>query len=160
MSVKGMHVNRTNVKSAEKGNSVTLNIKNVNKKDPELKTSKFKKGMKLIGLTKGLVPSKGNNPFEKFCVREFDAEVMIFHHATTIQKNYQAVIHCGNIRQTAKALSITTGQNNDSLRTGDKGLIRFKFQSYPECIKEGQTIMFREGKTIGIGNVVKVYHGT
>ena len=154
-----MHINRCDVKSAEPGESVTLAIKNVNKKDPVLKTSKFKKGMMLISLNKNAAPvGKNHNPFEKYAVREFDAEVMIFHHATTIQKNYQAVIHCGNIRQTVKALNIQTGkENQDFLRTGDKGVIKFKFQSYPECIKEGQTIMFREGKTIGIGSVTKIY---
>lgn len=100
------------VKSASSGQSVTLAIKNANKKDPIVKTSKFKKGMMLVGISKTQVPVKGQNPLEKLCVREFDAEVMIFHHATTIQKNYQAVIHCGNIRQTVKALSIETGKDN------------------------------------------------
>lgn len=156
-----MHINRCDVESATAGQSVTLAIKNAKQRDPIIKTSKFKKGMMLIGLNKSQIPLKGQNPLEKFCVREFDAEVMIFHHSTTIQKNYQAVIHCGNIRQTVKALSIETGKaDQDFLRAGDKGLIRFRFQSYPECIKEGQTIMFREGKTIGIGNVTKVYPGT
>ena len=116
--------------------------------------------MVIVGLSK-TQPAKGHNPFEKFCVREFDAEVMILHHATTIQKNYQAVIHCGSIRQSVKAMSIETGkEGQDFLRSGDKGLIKFKFQYYPEYIKEGATIMFREGKTIGLGNVAKVYPGT
>ena len=55
-----MHINRCDVKTAEAGESVTLAIKNVNKKDPVLKTSKFKKGMMLVGLSKNAGPiSKG-----------------------------------------------------------------------------------------------------
>ena len=79
-----MHSNRCDIKMASAGQSVTLAIKNVNKKDPVVRTSKFKKGMMLITLNKAQAPTKGHNPFEKYCVREFDAEVMIFHHATTI----------------------------------------------------------------------------
>jgi GTPase len=33
---------------------------------------------------------------------EFTAEVLILHHPTTIQPNYQPVIHCFTIRQSAK----------------------------------------------------------
>jgi len=31
-------------------------------------------------------------------IYNFEAEVKILHHATTIKTNYQAVIHCGVIR--------------------------------------------------------------
>jgi GTPase len=31
-------------------------------------------------------------------IYDFEAEVVILHHATTIKTNYQAVIHCGVIR--------------------------------------------------------------
>ena len=56
-------------------------------------------------------------------VWEFEAEVVILHHATTIKPNYQAVVHCGVVRQTAQVVSITC----DLLRTGDRGLVRFRF---------------------------------
>lgn len=44
------------------------------------------------------------------------------------------------------------------MRNGDKGLIRFRFLYYPEFLKEGATIMFREGRTKGLGYVTKVYN--
>jgi GTPase len=43
------------------------------------------------------------------------------------------------------------------LRSGDKGLLRFKFLYYPELLKPGSTVMFREGRTKGLGYVTKVY---
>jgi GTPase len=68
---------------------VTLSIKNANKKDPAIKTSMFKKGMVILGLNKNIFQNKKvENPFEKLCIREFDAEVVILHHATTINVNY------------------------------------------------------------------------
>lgn len=125
--------------------------------------------MSLIGMTqKATVVSTKNKTtpqslLEQFCVREFEAEVVILHHATTIQQNYQAVIHCGGVRQAAQAISIDKIETNKDpdqkklLRTGDKGLIRFKFMYYPELLKAGSTIMFREGKTKGMGYVTKVF---
>ena len=77
---------------------------------------------------------------------------MILHHATTIKENYQAVIHCGVIRQAAKVQEM----NKEILRTGDKGHIRFKFMYRPEYLKIGTTILFREGKTKGLGIVSSI----
>lgn len=84
---------------------------------------------------------------------DFDAEVVILHHATTIKPNYQAVIHCGVIRQTAKVVDM----DRDLLRTGDKGNIRFRYMYRPEYIKVGTTVLFREGHTKGLGTISKVY---
>ena len=83
---------------------------------------------------------------------EFEAEVVILHHATTIKPNYQAVIHCGVIRQAAKVVDM----NKDLLRTGDKGHIKFRFMYRPEYLKIGTTILFREGRTKGLGVVSSV----
>lgn len=43
------------------------------------------------------------------------------------------------------------------LRTGEKGIIRFKFMFYPEMIRLGSRVMFREGNTKGVGFVTKVH---
>ena len=78
--------------------------------------------------------------------------MVILHHATTIKPNYQAVIHCGVIRQAAKVVEM----NKDLLRTGDKGHIKFRFMYRPEYLKIGTTILFREGRTKGLGVVSSV----
>lgn len=31
----------------------------------------------------------------------FEAEILVLHHPTTISINYQAVVHCGSIKQSA-----------------------------------------------------------
>jgi GTPase len=48
--------------------------------------------------------------------------------------------------------------NNELLRTGDKGLIKFHFMYRPEYIKVGTTILFREGRTKGLGVVSAVHY--
>jgi GTPase len=46
--------------------------------------------------------------------------------------------------------------NKDLLRTGDKGHIKFKFMYRPEYLKIGTTILFREGRTKGLGVVSSI----
>ena len=89
------------------------------------------------------------------CVYEFLAEVVILHHPTTIQKNYQPVIHCGSVRQSAKICKII---NRKVIRTGEKANIRFRFMFKPEYIEENDIIILREGKTKGIGKIKKIFH--
>jgi GTPase len=43
--------------------------------------------------------------------------------------------------------------DTDLLRTGDKGLIRFRYMYRPEYLKPGTTVLFREGRTKGLGVV-------
>ena len=117
-----------------------FNIKSLAKKE-QLKKGVFKKGMVLV--------DKDANPDS---VWEFDAEAVILHHATTIKPNYQAVVHCGVIRQAAKVVAM----DKDLLRTGDKGLIHFRFMYKPEFVEEGQLIMFRDGKTKGRGVITAI----
>ena len=84
---------------------------------------------------------------------DFEAEVVILHHATTIRPNYQAVVHCGVIRQAAKVVDM----DHDLLRTGDNGNIRFRYMYRPEYLKVGTTVLFREGRTKGLGVVSRVF---
>lgn len=84
--MKSIHHKRTLVEEAISGQSVCFNIKGQGKKD-QLKRSMFRKGMLLVDAKES--PES---------IWEFDAEVTILHHATTIKPNYQAVIHCGVVR--------------------------------------------------------------
>lgn len=111
-------------------------------KKEQLKRSNFRKGMILV--------DKDAKPTPVF---DFEAEVVILHHATTIKPNYQAVIHCGVVRQAAKVVHMDC----DLLRTGDKGLIRFRYMYRPEYLKVGTTVLFREGRTKGLGVVSQIF---
>jgi len=47
--------------------------------------------------------------------------------------------------------------NKDLMRTGDTGFIKFRFMYRPEYLKIGTTILFREGRTKGLGVVSGVF---
>ena len=138
--IKGIHFKRTPVDEISCGNSCCFNIKS-NKFT--LKRDMFRKGMVLV--EKEIT---GN------VVWEFEGEVAILHHATMIKEKYQAVIHCANIRQSAKIVWM----NMDLLRTNDKGIVRFRFLQAPELLHVGSDFLFREGTTRGCGKITKLIH--
>lgn len=138
--VKSIHFKRTSVTEVTCGNSCSINIKSTT---IALKVSDIRKGMVLL--------DKDSNPKSAY---EFEAEVVILHHATTIKPKYQAVVHSGVIRQSARVISMS----EDLLRTGDKGKVRFQFISSPEYLQEGASVLFREGRTRGLGEVTKVFY--
>lgn len=84
--------------------------------------------------------------------RKFKADVQILHHPTTIKINYQPTIHCGTVRQCAKI----TDMDKPLVRTGDSALVSFEFMFKPEYIEVGQEIVFREGRTKGIGTIREI----
>lgn len=82
---------------------------------------------------------------------EFEGEILVLHHPTTISSRYQAMVHCGSIRQTASILNMS----KECLRTGDKAQVRFRFIKHPEYIRPQQRMVFREGRTKAVGNVLR-----
>lgn len=139
--IRSIHVKRVQVEEAHSGQSACFALRSLVKKD-HIKRAHFRKGMVLV--------DPALNPKS---IREFDAEVVILHHATTIKERYQAVIHVGVIRQAAQVLSMS----RDLLRTGDKAIVRFRFMYHGEYLQPGQTILFREGRTKGLGKVSEVF---
>ncbi|MCJ1429027.1 hypothetical protein MMC29_006940 [Sticta canariensis] len=81
--------------------------------------------------------------------REFVAEVLILSHATTIKTKYQAMLHVGPISQTCAIIDI----DRAFIRTGDRAIVAFRFVQRPEYLAVGDRILFREGRTKGLGIV-------
>jgi len=79
---------------------------------------------------------------------EFEADVVILHHSTSIKANYEPVIQCMTLRQTARLVNVG---EKEILRTGDRSHVTFRFCYHPEYIKPGMRIIFREGSCKGIG---------
>ncbi|THH17867.1 hypothetical protein EW146_g3026 [Bondarzewia mesenterica] len=126
--IKDMQRKRATVTTAEAGQTVSFALKRMKKAD-------VKKGMVIVHRTE--TPPRA--------VRRFEGQVLILYHNTTMQRNYQAMLHCGAVRQTVKIVSINHPQG--LLRTGDRATVEFEFISRPEFIKEGMKLLFREGKT-------------
>ncbi|WWC60821.1 uncharacterized protein I303_103397 [Kwoniella dejecticola CBS 10117] len=136
-AVKTIQRKRASVNSGEAGQSVSFALKRIRR-------TQVRKGMVLIGKTEN--PPKA--------VKRFEGMVMVLHHASTIQPKYQAMMHCGAIRQTVRIVSLD--HPSGLIRTGDRAKCVFEFISHTEFLKEGQLILLREAKTKVLGVVTKV----
>ncbi|OPX59778.1 MAG: Elongation factor 1-alpha [Methanobacterium sp. PtaB.Bin024] len=85
-------------------------------------------------------------------VREFDADVAILVHPTTIKEGYECITHIETIAETTCFKPI----ENEYLSAGDTGQIRMRFKYRPFAICEGQKLIFREGKSKGVGTVTRL----
>lgn len=140
--VRSLQCKRQDVDFVRAGDNCAVALRAVKRKDP-LKRTQIRRGMVLID-------EKADHRVTRF----FEAEVLVLHHPTTIKKAYQAVVHCGIIRQTAVIIHIDKDQ--ECLRTGDRATVRFAFMQRPELMHEGTTFIFREGNTKGIGRISKL----
>lgn len=78
--------------------------------------------------------------------------VLILSHATTIKPKYQAMLHVGAVSQTCSVIDI----DRPFIRTGDRALVAFRFIQRPEFLGVGDRVLFREGKTKGLGIVKSI----
>merc|ERR1712166_960480 len=132
------------VQSVGSGQSASFGIRKIGKD--------AKDGIKLIRsvIRKGMVMVDSSLEGSS---REFEAEVLILHHPTTIKERYQPYCHIRTIRQSATILSM----DRPLLRTGDRSTCRFRFMYHPEYINVGSTMLFREGRTKGMGKITKLF---
>merc|ERR1712194_657692 len=139
--IKDIHVNRLAQSSVSRPYSATFQIKPVNH-NYKMLPDDFRKGMCLL--------DHRLNPKASW---RMEIEVQILHHATTISPGYQAVLHCGIVRQCVNINQM----NKDILRNGQKGLVMCSFLYHAEYIKPGLQIMLREGRTKVIGKILNIY---
>lgn len=78
--------------------------------------------------------------------------MLILSHATTIKTKYQAMLHVGPISQTCAIIDI----DRAFIRTGDRATVAFRFVQRPEYLAVGERILFREGRTKGLGIVTSL----
>jgi GTPase len=134
-TIKSIERKRIGVNACFAGQSASFALKRVRRKE-------VRKGM--------VVLKKLDQPPKVF--REFVAEVLILSHATTIKPRYQAMLHVGAVSQTCQVIDI----DRPFIRTGDRALVAFRFIQRPEFLAPGDRVLFREGKTKGLGIVKSV----
>ncbi|CAG5074889.1 Similar to Gtpbp2: GTP-binding protein 2 (Mus musculus) [Cotesia congregata] len=86
----------------------------------------------------------------------FQATVFVVYHAKGIFPGFQATVHVGNVRQTCVMEGIMDVKE-DGLQTNDTASVLFRFVSHPEYLHVGMRLLFREGKTKGIGKITQVF---
>ncbi|OJJ81426.1 putative GTP binding protein (GTPBP1) [Aspergillus glaucus CBS 516.65] len=134
-TVKSIERKRIQVNACFAGQSGSFALKRVRRKE-------VRKGM--------VVLRKMDQPPKVY--REFIAEVLILSHATMIKRRYQAMLHVGAVSQTCSVIDI----DRPFIRTGDRALVAFRFIQRPEFLAPGDRVLFREGKTKGLGIVKSV----
>ncbi|KAK2627356.1 hypothetical protein QTJ16_003322 [Diplocarpon rosae] len=135
-SIRSIERKRIPVPAASAGQSASFALKRVRRKD-------VRKGMVVLPKLEQTAPR---------VYREFVAEVLILSHATTIKTKYQAMLHVGPVSQTCAIIDI----DRQYIRTGDRALVAFRFVQRPEYLAPGDRLLFREGRTKGLGIVKSV----
>ncbi|KAI1642524.1 P-loop containing nucleoside triphosphate hydrolase protein [Daldinia loculata] len=136
-SIRSIERKRISVPAASAGQSASFALKKIRRKD-------VRKGMVVL-------PKVEGQPLPKV-YREFVAEVLILSHATTIKTKYQAMLHVGPVSQTCAIIDV----DRPFIRTGDRATVAFRFVQRPEYLAPGDRLLFREGRTKGLGIVKSV----
>jgi GTPase len=157
--VRSIERKRLRVPAASAGQSVSFALKKIKRKD-------VRRGMVLVrgaaspeGSTTGAGGASHAASSAAASVlhpprveMEFVAEVLILSHATTIKTNYQAMLHVGPVAQTCAIVAM----DRELIRTGDRATVVFKFLMRPEYVQPGDRILFRDGRTKGLGIVKEI----
>ena len=140
ITIRTIHNNfRTFTESLESGESGCLCIRPINKK-LDMRRNKLKKGVIITNTVKCLT-------------NRFEGDILILNdHSTTIRPNYQPVLNIKNVMQSAKFIDIP----GEAIRGGDRVRVILEFSFRSQYIEEGDIFIFREGKTKGIGRVIKL----
>ncbi|KAK4232188.1 GTP-binding protein 1 [Podospora fimiseda] len=136
-SIRSIERKRIGVPAASAGQSASFALRRIRRKD-------VRKGMVVL-------PKQADGQQPKV-YREFVAEVLILSHATTIKTKYQAMLHVGPVSQTCAIIDV----DRPFIRTGDRATVAFRFVQRPEYLAPGDRLLFREGRTKGLGIVKSV----
>lgn len=169
VSVKSMESRRQTVSRIIKGQSATLAVKPLAAYrkviGPVLKKTWVRKGMVLVdGYTSvpaassatgstavaaaTVIPSPIGPILPPKAIREFEASVVILHHSTTISPRYQAVVHCGVIRQAAEIVRIGSSNSSDGHTLAvPSTAATVDVEGEREGAREGEEVVATEGDT-------------
>lgn len=142
-TIRSIERKRIPVPVCSAGQSASFALRRVRRKE-------VRKGMVVLSKPEK-TPGHANSdaPVQPKVYREFVAEVLILSHATTIKTKYQAMLHVGPVSQTCSIIDI----DRNYIRTGDRATVAFRFVQRPEYLAKGDRILFREGRTKGLGIV-------
>lgn len=83
---------------------------------------------------------------------EFEAEIFVLFHASQLSIGFQATVHIDNVCQTATIVRM----DNNELKTNETAKVVWKFLSRAEYVRPGSRMIFREGTSKGIGEIIRI----
>ncbi|MEZ3145081.1 GTPBP1 family GTP-binding protein [Halobaculum sp. MBLA0143] len=126
-----MHYHR--VEAARAGRIVGIALKGIDE-------SEINRGMALVPRDTDPTP-----------VREFEAEVVVLNHPTSIRDGYEPVVHLETVSE-----AVVFHPDGGQLLPGDSGDATVEFKFHPYLVEEGQRFVFREGQSKGVGTVTGI----
>lgn len=135
VKVRTVHRNRLPCRLIQAGQAASVALLDVGREH-------LRKGMVLLS------PS-----VQPACCKQFEADVYVLYHSRNITKNFQTTIHIGTVCQTAMITSI----DRSHIKTNEKARVVFQFKFKPEYIRAGARLLFRDGKTKGVGEVTQIF---
>jgi len=132
LTVKNVRTRTGDSDHAQAGQSITIAAR-------RLARTSIRKGMVIVRADSVVAPCK-----------QFQAEVLVLYHSTTIVPGYECVVHCNAVKQCARVIEM----DKPILRSGDKALVTFTFMYQPEVLLKNARVIFRDGHAKGIGRII------
>jgi len=132
LTVRNIRTRTGDTDHAQAGQSITIAVRRLDR-------NAVRKGMVIVRADSVTAPCK-----------EFQAEVLVLYHSTTISPGFECVVHCNAVKQCARVISM----NKPILRSGDKALVTFSFMYQPEVMLKNARVIFRDGHAKGIGRII------
>ncbi|RWS10453.1 GTP-binding protein 2-like protein [Dinothrombium tinctorium] len=142
VQVASVHRHKVPCRVVRAGESASLALTNTS---TDL-TSHVRKGMVLISIESNRTPYP-------VCYY-FQARIHVLFHATMICPGFQTTVHVKNIRQTAVVVAI---MGKRGITTNETASVMLRFLKQPEYVTPGCPLLFREGMSKGIGQVIQVF---
>lgn len=143
VKVASLHRNKAPCCLVRASQSASLTIAPLTALDPPL--PHLRPGMVLV------------SPRDRPCsTRFFQATVLVVYHATAIFPGFQTTVHIGNVRQTC-AIEGIMDLKEEGLQTNSTASVLFRFVGHPEYLHVGMRLLFREGRTKGIGKITQIF---
>jgi len=140
VNFKSMRVNDVPVTSATAGQSVTIAVRGISRQE-------VRHGAVIL--------ARDSHPVACY---EFRVDLGVLYHSATIAPGFEAVVHCGNIKQTARLIEIEDGR--EYLRARDRGICKFRFNISPAYMEGLTRCVFRDGSVRAVGKIIETipYH--
>jgi GTPase len=131
VTYKSLYCQDRPANQAVAGQSASVSLRKIDRKD-------LRPGMVLVA------PS-----VKPVALWEFEADLIILYHSTTITVGYESMLHCGGVKQTVRLIHM----DQEVIRTGSKSHVRFRFLFHPEYLTPETRFIIRDGNAKGVGKV-------
>lgn len=134
VKVKSVHRNRLPCRLIQAGQAACVALQDIGRE----------------AVRKGMVLISPQSPLSSCW--QFEADIYVLFHNKSITNGFQTTVHIGTVCQTAVIRDI----DKANIKTNEKAKVMFEFKFKPEHLRVGSRLLFRDGKSKGMGEVLRV----